>query len=142
MATAPHTRPKNQAAAAREATRRTMHSCGLLLVLLTAVILVWDAIGLIDGRGFATFSGLADIWTSFDKATFISFEAAVTSALGHPAWTLAFAPVLSAPAVIMFGLPGFALLFAYSRDISLRRPSLAETEYLNMGGDARRMRRR
>lgn len=122
----------------REATRRTMHNCGLFLLLLAAVALIWDVTNLMDGRGIASFSALIDIWSMVNRETLIAFEAAITKSMGYSVWYVAFSPVLSVPAALLFGLPGIALLIKYSRDISLYAPSAKEIEFMRMGGNLRR----
>jgi hypothetical protein len=122
----------------REATRRTMHSCGIFFLLLAATVLVWDVINLMDGRGIASFSALADIWSLVNRETLVMFETTVSNALGYTAWYVAISPVLSVPAALLFGLPGLALLIKYSRDISLYAPTAREIEYMRMGGNIRR----
>ncbi len=118
--------------------RPALRLLGYGLTLLAVSVLMWDTLTLISGRGLPGFSGLADIWSSFDKVSLAALQGQVTRLLGLNVWHLGISPVLSMPAVLLFGLPGLFLMHRYSAEIKVYQPSLREIEMMRMGGQLRR----
>lgn len=90
---------------------------GWALVLAATAVVIWDLVSLFQGQGFP-WRPLGAVWAAIDRNSLLLVEPAIVRHLSEGLWSGLVFPLLEAPAVAVFGLPGLLLLLLCRR----RRP--------------------
>lgn len=85
-----------------------MRVLGWLLIALAGLVLALDAARWADG--VYTLSALDALWTRVGAGSLVWSQAQVGQHLSPEAWSRWFLPLLRLPALLVFALPGIALL--------------------------------
>lgn len=117
-----------------------MRTIGYALLVMSLLALVWDMTHLLMGIGLVRFAGILDIWEAVDRTSLIVLQGAVIQKSAYM-WLDVLRPILSAPAALLLGIPGFLIVAKTQPEIQMRAPSRMEIELMSQGVDGREIRR-
>lgn len=106
---------------------------GFFFVTLASMALLHDMYLLMSGASLAHLAGFSDIWLTLDEIGYKQTLANAYNFVSPAVWDGLLQPLLNAPIVLLFGLPGLVLMRLNCREIKARPPTLYEIEMTRLG---------